>query len=56
LVRDYIRLKTENVADEGTFVAPVIAHLAGLIDEVHALHPLVNCEVNFASEVVEVAD
>ena len=50
------RLKTKHIAEKLALVAPVVAHLSGPVDQLDALHPLIDCEVDLASEVVKMTE
>lgn len=55
-VERHIRLQADDVADQLPLVPAVIAHLARPVDQVHALHPLIDGEVDLTGEIVDVTD
>lgn len=49
-------LEAENVAHELRLVARVVAHLAGLVEELDAGHPLIGGELDLTSKVMQVTE
>lgn len=52
----YLRFQADDIAKQLSLISLVIAHLAALINHLHACHPLIRSELHLSRKIVNMLD